>query len=70
MIISSAIRIDCIFTASTLTPYPFVLITRAGLPTATELGGMLFVTTLPAPTTLFSPIVIPGRTIAFAPIQT
>jgi len=41
-----------------------VRITLHGLPTAKLFGGMSFVTTLPAPITLFAPIVTPGRMIA------
>jgi len=37
-------------------------ITRQGFPTATELAGILFVTTLPAPMTLLSPMLTPGNT--------
>ena len=43
--------------------------TRHGLPTATTLAGMSFVTTLPAPITVFSPMVTPGTTITPAPSQ-
>ena len=42
---------------------------RAGLPAATTFDGIDLVTTDPAPTTEFSPIVIPGSKITFAPIQ-
>ena len=45
-------------------------ITRHGFPTATQFSGMERVTTLPAPMTLFLPIVTPGRRIAPPPIQT
>ena len=45
------------------------LTTRAGLPTATERGGMLSRTTLFAPTTAPAPIVTPGRITTFCPIQ-
>ena len=41
--------------------------TRHGLPTATTLAGTSFVTTLPAPITVLSPMVTPGRTITPAP---
>ena len=41
-----------------------------GLPAATTRAGTSRSTTLPAPTTLSSPIVTPGPTIAPAPIQT
>ena len=34
------------------------------------LAGMSFVTTLPAPMTLFSPMVTPGQIVTFSPIQT
>lgn len=40
-----------------------------GFPTATTSEGKSFVTMLPAPTTTLSPIVIPGRIIAPAPIK-
>ena len=50
--------------------YLFIfLTTRQGLPTATTLEGMSFVTTEPAPMTVPSPIVTPGNTTTFAPIQ-
>src|SRR5258706_9412633 len=45
-------------------------ITRAGLPTAITLAGKSLVTTAPAPTTVFSPMLIPGRMIAPPPSQT
>ena len=49
---------------------PIGLKTCPGFPTATTLEGRSFVTTLPAPTTVFSPMDIPGRSeIAPAPIQ-
>ena len=41
-----------------------------GLPTATTLGGIDLVTTLPAPITELSPIVTPGRTTTFPPNHT
>ena len=44
--------------------------TRHGAPTAITFGGTSFVTTLPAPITELSPIVIPPRTTAPVPIQT
>ena len=46
-----------------------LFITRHGLPTATEKGGMSFVTTDPAPIVQPSPIVIPGRMMTIPPIQ-
>ena len=46
------------------------LMTTAGLPATTTLGGTLFVTTAPAATTEFSPIVTPFKIVAFIPIQT
>ena len=46
------------------------LITRQGLPTATQLAGMERATTLPAPMTLFRPIVTPGNRMAPPPIHT
>ncbi len=44
--------------------------TFAGLPPTIEKGGVDFVTTLPAATTLPLPKVQPERMIAFVPIQT
>src|SRR5207249_1355912 len=49
---------------------PNVLTTTAGLPATTVSGGTLLVTTDPAATTEFSPIVTPFRMTAFMPIQT
>ena len=46
------------------------LTTAAGFPATTVFGGTLFVTTDPAATTEFSPIVTPFRMVAFIPIQT
>lgn len=43
--------------------------TRAGTPHATLNGGMLFVTTDPAPIVVPLPIVTPGNMVAPAPIQ-
>ncbi|CCF35112.1 hypothetical protein CH063_06963 [Colletotrichum higginsianum] len=43
--------------------------TRAGLPTATEYGGRLLVTTAPDPTVVPRPMVTPGRMIVPPPIQ-
>ena len=40
------------------------------LPATTVFGGTLFVTTDPAATTEFSPIVTPFKIVAFIPIQT
>src|SRR6185369_14640181 len=48
---------------------PIFLMTLAGFPAASTFGGMLFVTRLPAPTTEFSPIVTPGKTMTLAPSQ-
>lgn len=42
---------------------------RAGLPQTTALGGTSFVTTEPAPTMAPSPMMIPGRMVAFAPME-
>src|SRR4051812_44427591 len=42
----------------------------AGLPATTTFGGTLLVTTAPAATTEFSPMVTPLRMTAFMPIQT
>lgn len=51
--------------------YLFVIVFKilAGLPAATTLLGIDFVTIDPAPITVFSPIVTPGSKIVFAPIQ-
>ncbi|KAL4766821.1 hypothetical protein BDW60DRAFT_221030 [Aspergillus nidulans var. acristatus] len=46
-----------------------VFMTLQGLPTATENGGISFVTTLPAPIVQPSPILTPGRITTFPPIQ-
>ena len=46
------------------------LITLAGFPTTTALFGTSLVTTAPAPTTAFSPIVTPGSIVTFTPIHT
>src|ERR1700691_6184531 len=45
------------------------LITLAGLPATTELGGISFVTTLPAPINAFSPIVIPQSKVEPEPME-
>lgn len=45
-------------------------ITLAGLPTATQYGGISLVTIEPAPTTAPSPIVTPERTMTLSAIQT
>ena len=45
-------------------------ITLQGLPTATQLAGIECVTILPAPITLFSPIVTPAKIMHPPPIQT
>ena len=44
--------------------------TRHGFPAANTPDGMFFVTTLPAPMTVPSPMVTPGRTTVCPPIQT
>ena len=44
-------------------------ITLHGFPTATQLSGIERVTTLPAPITLFLPIVTPGKTMLPPPIH-
>ena len=44
-------------------------ITRQGLPTASEFGGISRVTTLPAPITQPSPIVTPPQTVTFPASQ-
>ena len=41
----------------------------AGIPPTTVLGGTSVVTTEPAATTEFSPMVTPGNIVAAAPIQ-
>ena len=41
-----------------------------GFPTARTLDGISFVTTLPAPIVVLSPIVVPGNMVTFPPIQT
>ena len=41
----------------------------AGFPATMELSGTSLVTTLPAPTIEFSPIVTPGRIVAAIPIH-
>ena len=45
------------------------LINFAGFPATTVLSGTSFVTTLPAPTMEFSPMVTPGRIVAAIPIH-
>ena len=47
-----------------------VLTTCAGFPATIVFGSTLFVTTAPAATTEFSPIVTPFKMTAFMPIQT
>ena len=50
----------------------FYLVSRttvAGFPVTTEKSGTFRVTTEPAPTIALSPIVIPGKIVAFAPID-
>src|SRR5207249_2678563 len=47
-----------------------VLTTTAGLPATTTFGSTDLVTTAPAATTEFSPMVTPFRITAFMPIQT
>ena len=42
----------------------------AGFPIIIAFSGTSFVTTLPAPISTFSPIVIPPRIVALAPIET
>src|SRR5205085_2101283 len=46
------------------------LTTAAGLPATTTFGSTVFVTTAPAATTEFSPMVTPFKMTAFIPIQT
>src|SRR5260221_11545069 len=46
----------------------FLRITFAGFPTTIVFAGTFFVTTLPAPTIAFSPIVTPPSIVAFDPI--
>ena len=45
-------------------------VTTAGFPATTTFAGTLLVTTAPAATTEFSPMVTPLRMMAFMPIQT
>src|SRR4030081_1753023 len=47
-----------------------VFTTTAGLPATMQFAGTLFVTTAPAATTEFSPMVTPFKMMAFIPIQT
>ena len=47
-----------------------VLISFAGTPPTTVIFGTSFVTTAPAAITAQLPIVTPGKTVAFEPIQT
>jgi hypothetical protein len=47
-----------------------ILMTLAGIPTATELAGMSPLTTAPAPVIAPSPIVDPLKTVTPFPIQT
>jgi hypothetical protein len=42
---------------------------RAGLPATTELAGTSLVTTLPAPTMAFSPMVRPQRIVTLEPME-
>jgi DNA-binding NtrC family response regulator len=51
-------------------PEPRERTTRHGFPTARTFGGRSRTTTLPAPTTVFSPMLTPGQTIAPPPSQT
>ena len=53
-----------------LQPLAITRTTRQGLPTARTFGGRSRTTTLPAPTTVFSPMLTPGHTIAPPPSQT
>ena len=46
-----------------------ILITFAGTPPTTAKSGTSFVTTAPAATTAYSPIVTPGQTVTFIPSQ-
>lgn len=57
------------FNAS-LIHYQKYRVTLHGLPNATQFSGIECVTTLPAPITLFFPIVTPGRMITPPPIHT
>src|SRR5512143_277291 len=50
------------------TLYIFLLI-LAGTPTTTVLSGTSFVTTLPAPTIAFSPMVTPHRIVVLVPME-
>lgn len=56
--------------SSVITPsFDICFIDFAGFPYHTSYGGISFVTTLPAPMREYSPIVIPGKIVAFAPID-
>ena len=57
------------FTDNTILYY-ISFITLQGFPTAITFDGISFVTTLPAPITTLSPMLTPGSTITFPPIQT
>ncbi len=46
------------------------LIRLAGLPKTNESSGMFFVTTEPAPTTEFTPILTFGKIVALVPMNT
>jgi hypothetical protein len=48
----------------------YCIMTLAGLPTATQKAGTLFVTTEPAPITELFPIVTPGKTTQLDPTHT
>ena len=50
--------------------YSIFRMALAGTPAATAFAGTSFVTTAPAAITALSPIMTPGSTVAFAPIQT
>ena len=45
------------------------LMTRAGIPTTTEKGGISLLTTFPAPITLLLPMVTPSNTLTPCPSQ-
>src|SRR5205823_14279558 len=52
------------------TDHPNCLTSTAGLPATTMFEGTLLLTTDPAATTEFSPILTPFKMVAFIPIQT
>src|SRR5208283_2814326 len=61
-------RRDEVYKGDIVTHYLILLSTRAGFPETMVLGGTFFVTTLPAPTKAFSPIVMLPRIVAPDPM--